>query len=698
MRASALSILARGTSRRAGGRSSTGCTRSTRDRSPIPWEVVRVEARLFRERLLRGKEELPLGLLEHRLELLQVLLVQAPTSLTRAPGGGRKRAEKLFCVRWAVKAARAARPEAARSVPECGGGARTRPEAGEPQAEALLVCAAGTCSRRHARREVRPRVPARRARAHGALRVDRLLLVSDHPMSPNEIRGRPIKRKLVYAVTSEGLEPAEGPQVLRGRHPPYDYTRIEKIKVAVVAAQAAGVVHDGDTILALCGPGEDRVVDTLVKVDIGSEDPEEKIRVDALGLPPGFSSQVESLVHTAMEIGAEGYEGSRRHDPRHRRLDRGDGEEPTAHPEPVRGISEAERNALDPPIARRSRRSPRSTARSSSGRTASCSPRDARLLHDVARREAADGARCAPQRRGVDHRGRSALPSRSRRPAARSASSVRARSPWSCARSSAASEPGGRRARSPPRHRRGPRRGSSHAPARRVCGAHRPGPARAYYWEWARRLDLSYFDHPPLAAWTIALTTGVFGGSPGALRLAAAPRRSSALSGGSPSGGSSARAWRSVALAGALIVPLFALGQVIVTPDAPLLLRLGDGPLLHGARARRGAAAVAPRGGRRHRLGPPRKVHGRAAPPRSARALPRPAGPPHAPDAVALGRARGARAPAVLTRDRLERPARPRELRLPDGGTRRAPPSGPCASPGSSASRRRSSRPSCSCS
>ena len=27
----------------------------------------------------------------------------------------------------------------------------------------------------------------------------------------------------------------------------------------------------------------------------------------------------------------------------------------------------------------------------------------------------------------------------------------------------------------------------------------------AYYWEWSRRLALSYVDHPPLVAWTIAL-------------------------------------------------------------------------------------------------------------------------------------------------------------------------------------------------
>jgi diadenylate cyclase len=183
--------------------------------------------------------------------------------------------------------------------------------------------------------------------------VDRLLLVSDHPLSPAEIRGRPIKRKLVYAVTSEGLaNQLKSRKYLAVVIPPYDYTRIEKIKVAVVAAQTAGLVRNGDTILALCGPGDDRVMDTLVKVDIGSEDPEEKIRVDTLGLPSEFSSQVvESLIHTAMEIGAEGYEGH----PVGTILVIGGS---TAVMEksrqltlnPFQGISEAERNVLDPPI------------------------------------------------------------------------------------------------------------------------------------------------------------------------------------------------------------------------------------------------------------------------------------------------------------------------------------------------------------
>ncbi len=35
--------------------------------------------------------------------------------------------------------------------------------------------------------------------------VDRLLYVSDHPLTQAELRGRPAKRKLVYAVTTEGI-------------------------------------------------------------------------------------------------------------------------------------------------------------------------------------------------------------------------------------------------------------------------------------------------------------------------------------------------------------------------------------------------------------------------------------------------------------------------------------------------------------
>jgi len=183
--------------------------------------------------------------------------------------------------------------------------------------------------------------------------VDRLLLVSDHPLSLAEIRGRPIKKKLVYAVTTDGL----AHQLKAKKYnavviPPYDYTRVEKLKVAIVAAQSSGLLEDGDTVLACCGPGDDKVADTMIKVVIGSEDPEEKIRVDRLGIPPEFSTQVvEGLLHTAMEIGAEGYEGhaigtiivigdSTKVMEKSRQLILN----------PFQGMSEADRNSMDPPI------------------------------------------------------------------------------------------------------------------------------------------------------------------------------------------------------------------------------------------------------------------------------------------------------------------------------------------------------------
>ena len=46
-------------------------------------------------------------------------------------------------------------------------------------------------------------------------------------------------------------------------------------------------------------------------------------------------------------------------------------------------------------------------------------------------------------------------------------------------------------------------------------------PQEAYYWDYSRHPALSYFDHPPLTAWTIALFTFAFGNSELAVRLPA---------------------------------------------------------------------------------------------------------------------------------------------------------------------------------
>ncbi len=46
-------------------------------------------------------------------------------------------------------------------------------------------------------------------------------------------------------------------------------------------------------------------------------------------------------------------------------------------------------------------------------------------------------------------------------------------------------------------------------------------PQEAYYWTWSRFPDWSYFDHPPLASYGIALTTAAFGQSAFGIKSAA---------------------------------------------------------------------------------------------------------------------------------------------------------------------------------
>ena len=182
--------------------------------------------------------------------------------------------------------------------------------------------------------------------------VDRLLLVSDTPLSPEHLRGRPLKKKLVYAVSEERLA-----QTLRRQGyvcvtvPPYDYSRVEKVKVALVAAMTANVLADGENVLCLTGRSGARMPDTLIRLQIGRGF-EEKAAIDTIGLGAEFNPQVvEALVSLAMAIGHEGFEGY----PIGTIFVLGDS---TAVMEqskqltinPFGGISEAERNVLDPNI------------------------------------------------------------------------------------------------------------------------------------------------------------------------------------------------------------------------------------------------------------------------------------------------------------------------------------------------------------
>lgn len=182
--------------------------------------------------------------------------------------------------------------------------------------------------------------------------VDHLLMVTDLPLSAAELRGRPIKRKIIYAVSEDQLA-----QSLRKQGyvcvtvPPYDYSRIEKVKVALVAAVTANALRDGEDVLCLTGRAGSRLPDTVVRLQIGRGF-EEKSSIDTQGLGAEFSSQVvEALVSLAMAIGHEGFEGH----PIGTIFVLGDS---TAVMEkskqltlnPFQGISEAERNVLDPSI------------------------------------------------------------------------------------------------------------------------------------------------------------------------------------------------------------------------------------------------------------------------------------------------------------------------------------------------------------
>lgn len=97
------------------------------------------------------------------------------------------------------------------------------------------------------------------------------------------------------------------------------------------------------------------------------------------------------------------------------------------------------------------------------------------------------------------------------------------------------------------------------------------GDDEAYYWEWSRHFQLSYFDHPPMVAWLIRMSTKIFGSTPLGVRFFALIC----------SGVSGAlifvlarRLWSesvaNLSLFIYLVTPLYAVGSFLMVPDAPL--------------------------------------------------------------------------------------------------------------------------------
>jgi len=95
----------------------------------------------------------------------------------------------------------------------------------------------------------------------------------------------------------------------------------------------------------------------------------------------------------------------------------------------------------------------------------------------------------------------------------------------------------------------------------------------AQYWDWSRNLDFGYFTKPPLIAWTIALTTTIFGNEEWAVRLSSpifhfltsiVLWQCGQLAFGFNTGRIAALIW--------IFTPAASLGSFIISTDTPLIL------------------------------------------------------------------------------------------------------------------------------
>jgi hypothetical protein len=103
----------------------------------------------------------------------------------------------------------------------------------------------------------------------------------------------------------------------------------------------------------------------------------------------------------------------------------------------------------------------------------------------------------------------------------------------------------------------------------------------AYHWEWARRPAFGYYDHPPLTAWLIALSTRLFGATEAAVRLPAVLLLALAASAvralvrilAAERGAGADAAERAGCVGGLLILaaPIYAVFGVYMSTDPPLL-------------------------------------------------------------------------------------------------------------------------------
>ncbi len=181
--------------------------------------------------------------------------------------------------------------------------------------------------------------------------VDHLLFISDTPIAPADLRGRRCRKKLVYAVTNEAvLAELNARKERTVAIPAYDYSRTERVKMAVLSALSQGQFKEGDLVLSLTGRIGQQI-DTMMQMRIGGS-LDDRVAIEGVKLGDEFNSQViDALIQLALQIGQEGFEGH----PIGTIFAIGDhnvvmetSRQLTINP--FQGLSEAERNVLDPRI------------------------------------------------------------------------------------------------------------------------------------------------------------------------------------------------------------------------------------------------------------------------------------------------------------------------------------------------------------
>lgn len=188
--------------------------------------------------------------------------------------------------------------------------------------------------------------------------VKHLLVISDDiKQIVDQLKPKSLKKKLLLAVSNDALKAIaeeEGLQAIQ--IPAYSIERMEKVKLAQVAAFSAGLVEQRDKLVCLVGETHDlSSMDALLLLTFGKDklpDTRKSSWTDLRSIAEDVPVQLlEVLLEMARAIGQVGYEGR----PTGTILVVGDStavmeKSSQLHLNPLQGYSETERNIMDPAV------------------------------------------------------------------------------------------------------------------------------------------------------------------------------------------------------------------------------------------------------------------------------------------------------------------------------------------------------------